>query len=675
MISVLHVDDEPTLLTISRLFIERDAECRVTPCESVASALALLEKEKFDIIVSDYEMPGMNGIDFLKKVRSHSVYTPFIIFTGRGREEVVIEALNSGADYYLQKGGDPKSQYAELIHKIHQAVGRCRMERELKDSRQLQTDIISFLPDGMFAVDLKGRVIAWNKAMEEMTGLSAEDVIGKGDYIYSVPFYEEKRPVLIDLVLNWDEGTAKKYTSIRRVADKIVAEIFISHIYGGKGAFFWVVASALYDSHGEVIGAIESLRNISDRIQTEITLAETIQQYSSIIDEQDEIIHKVFPDKTIGDDGRVSDTNPARFRSIFDYFSVSYQSLDEMWRIIDTNEPWCLLLGYGHDEIIGKSFEEILSPETRHLFSALFAEFMETGTILNKEIHLVRKNGDQFVALLTGRVQRETVTGRFIRAHCILHDITDQKQLEWEMEFHSKEMEHVADALTEANKKLNILSSVTRHDILNKLTILTGYMEIEKDLTTDPLLLSYIGKQSEAAQAIRNQIQFTKFYQDIGVQAPEWFNIERIVSEEAVNLPIHGISLTVSLSGIIVIADPLISKVFYNLMENSTRHGVSVTAIRIFAKESQGQLTIFYEDNGVGIPVSDKELIFQRGFGKNTGLGLFLVREILAITGITVMETGTEGEGVRFELGVPKEKYRLAVSPAGKKNGNNAIEP
>jgi PAS domain S-box-containing protein len=456
MISILHVDDEPTILAISRLFIERDKECRVTTCEKVRPALTLLEKEKVDIIISDYEMPDLNGIDFLKKVRSCAISTPFIIFTGRGREDVVIEALNNGADYYLQKGGDPKSQYAELIHKIHQAVLHYRIERELKDSRQLQSDIIIFLPDGMFAVDLKGRVIAWNKSMEEITGLSAGDVMGKGEYIYSLPFYEERRPLLIDLVLDWDEEWAKKYPAIKREADKIVAEIFISQIYQGKGAFFWVVASPLYDSSGAVIGAIESLRNIGDRIQTEITLAETIQQYTSIIDEQDEILHNLCPDRTIVIDEPLSDQNRARFRSIFDYFSVSYQSLDEMWRIIDTNEPWSKLLGYGHDEVIGRLFEEILSPETRHLFTPLFAEFMETGTLFNREIHLVRKNGDQFVALLTGRIQKEPSTGRFIRAHCILHDITDQKALEWEIEFHSKEIEHVADALAKANKKLNV---------------------------------------------------------------------------------------------------------------------------------------------------------------------------------------------------------------------------
>jgi PAS domain S-box-containing protein len=356
------------------------------------------------------------------------------------------------------------------------------------------------------------------------------------------------------------------------------------------------------------------------------------------------------------------DENRARFRYIFDYFSVSYQSLDEMWRVIDTNQPWNQLLGYNHDEVIGRSFEEIWSPETRHLFSPLFAEFMETGTLLNKEIHLVRKNGDQFVALLTGRIQRETTTSRFIRAHCILHDITEQKQLEWEIEFHSKEIEHVADALAEANKKLNILSSVTRHDILNKLTILTGYLEIEKEITTDPILLSYFRKQEEAAEAIRHQITFTKFYQDIGVQAPEWFTIEGVAREEAVHLPLKGITLTISLSGITVMADPLIPKVFYNLMENSIRHGVSVTTIRISAMEAGGLLTILYEDNGAGIPDTDKELVFQRGFGKNTGLGLFLVREILAITGITIAETGKEGEGARFEIRVPKEKYRCLTS-------------
>ncbi len=118
MISVLYVDDEVALLEIGRIFLEVSNELSVHTALSVKKAYELMEKENFDIIVSDYQMPDINGIDFVKQIRKSGNNIPFILFTGRGREELVIEAINSGVDFYLQKGGDPKAQFAELEHKI-----------------------------------------------------------------------------------------------------------------------------------------------------------------------------------------------------------------------------------------------------------------------------------------------------------------------------------------------------------------------------------------------------------------------------------------------------------------------------------------------------------------------------------------------------------------------------
>ncbi|MEM2123794.1 MAG: PAS domain S-box protein [Methanolinea sp.] len=132
MISVLLVDDEPALLDVTQIFLERDGKMKVTLSESGRDALEKLKKGHFDIIVSDYEMPGMNGIELLKEVKARGYEIPFIVFTGRGREHVAIEALNLGASFYLQKGGDPKSQFAELRNMITQAVQRRRAEEELR---------------------------------------------------------------------------------------------------------------------------------------------------------------------------------------------------------------------------------------------------------------------------------------------------------------------------------------------------------------------------------------------------------------------------------------------------------------------------------------------------------------------------------------------------------------
>jgi signal transduction histidine kinase len=123
-------------------------------------------------------------------------------------------------------------------------------------------------------------------------------------------------------------------------------------------------------------------------------------------------------------------------------------------------------------------------------------------------------------------------------------------------------------------------------------------------------------------------------------------------------ISIPAIHVDVTVGGIEVFADPLIVKVFFNLMENSLRHGERVTAMSFSSRESGAGLVITYRDNGVGISVEDKKKLFQKGFGKHTGLGLFLSREILAITGITITENGEPSKGVQFEMTVPKEGYR-----------------
>jgi len=262
---ILYVDDEPALLEVVRLYLEKKKKFTVDTATSAGEALEKVQSNPpYDAIVSDYQMPVMDGIKFLKVLRKRGDDTPFIIFTGKGREDVVIQALNEGADFYLQKGGDPASQFAELGHIVEKVAHQKRIEASIRDMERREADILNFLPDATFAIDLRGTVIAWNRAMEKMTGVTATEILGKGDYEYAIPFYRERRPILIDLVLADDPGTEAKYPYIRREGDTLISEIFIPHFNEGKGAHLWFLSSPLYDSGGEVVGAIESIRDVSE---------------------------------------------------------------------------------------------------------------------------------------------------------------------------------------------------------------------------------------------------------------------------------------------------------------------------------------------------------------------------------------------------------------------------
>jgi PAS domain S-box-containing protein len=232
------------------------------------------------------------------------------------------------------------------------------------------------------------------------------------------------------------------------------------------------------------------------------------------------------------------------------------------------------------------------------------------------------------------------------------------------------ERKRAADALRQAGNQVALLTSVTRHDILNKITVLRGYIGRMKRLETSDALKKIIEKEDEIADTIANLITFTRDYKDVGVMPPSWISIEEMARKVQKTVDLGHATLHLRNDDYTVYADPLIEKVFYNLFDNSLRHGGNVTEIRISSVENGDLLVVLYEDNGIGIPDNEKECIFERDTGKNTGLGLFLAREILSITGITIAETGEPGKGARFEIRVPKGSYSRTGTPNRKKKKN-----
>ncbi len=184
MLSVLYVDDEEMLLDIGKLFLERSGDCSVDIAISARKGIEQMGNKTYDAIVSDYQMPGMDGIEFLKNIRATSTI-PFILFTGKGREEVVIEAINSGADFYLQKGGDPKSQFVELKHKIVQAVNRRRTEDELRKSETRYRQLVDLLPQTVFEIDQTLTITSINPVALKSFGYTRED-LKKGVTVFEV---------------------------------------------------------------------------------------------------------------------------------------------------------------------------------------------------------------------------------------------------------------------------------------------------------------------------------------------------------------------------------------------------------------------------------------------------------------------------------------------------------
>lgn len=215
-------------------------------------------------------------------------------------------------------------------------------------------------------------------------------------------------------------------------------------------------------------------------------------------------------------------------------------------------------------------------------------------------------------------------------------------------------------AIQLANRKLNTLSSITRHDILNQITAIVMYVSLSEEIATDPQIREHLGKIEQITHLIQRQIRFTRDYQNIGSNAPSWQEVSLVVGEALKDIGPEDIRVEQDLDRLEIYADLLLGKVFSNLIDNSIRHGDHVTLIRVSYRQVDENLILVYEDNGTGIPEEAKEKIFRREYYRNTGYGLFLSQEILSITGSTIRETGTPGKGARFEILVPKGMFRFS---------------
>ncbi|MDO9549835.1 MAG: PAS domain S-box protein [Methanoregula sp.] len=1147
-IQLLYVDDEPVLLEIGKLFLEAKGEFCVDTLTSAKEALSLLNTKRYDAIIADYQMPEMDGITFLKQLKTTGDETPFIIFTGRGREEIVIQALNEGADFYLQKGGEPKPQFAELAHKIHLAVQQRRAAASIRNHERREADIINFLPDATFAIDTQGIMIAWNRAMEKMTGILSDQILGKGNYEYSIPFYQERRPILIDLVLKEDPVSWGKYPAITRDGTTLFSEITIPHFNKVREASFWFTASPLFDMQGTIIGAIESIREITERKQSEEIIARSRERlkraeqvsgsghwefnletrevitsegarsiyglpdgHVSVLEVQqvplsecrpmlDEALRSLIEDNQRYDvefrikrpnDGRILDIHsiaeydPTRrvvfgvlqditgrkraeqrlseinraflsfspdplnnitiltglagtilqgtcalynrlengllkslgmwnappdfnacdqpeghicndvirhgdsvptiitnlqessyaetdpnvkryqlqtyigipvktwgnylgslcvvyqknysptpqdlevlsflakaiaieeerrstlqeiqdseenFRTILNsmqsgiviidahthqILDVNPKALDmiggaresvidsvchrficpaesgkcpvtDLGQTIDSSERVLLtrnkerksiyksviktvmggkevliesfidfterkqvedilreneqkfrsLVEYalegifivdfqgtilfankaaartieseGTDWLLGRNVMEFIAPESRQAVMSDFVQVAQGHDAYLAHYHAISAKGKQISIESIGKVityegktadlisirdvTEKTSAEEALRAseekyrlliensHDIIYTLTNegifsfvspswtlllghpvtevigrsfkdfahpddipqcldflqktisegirQPDVEYRVQhadgswrWHvSKSVplrdaagtvigfegiasditarKRAEEALRQANKKLNLLSGITRHDIKNQLLALDGFLELFHEKNPDPDNEHFFKRIMEAKTQIASMIEFTREYEKIGITDPVWQDCHILVDTVSTGAPLGKVLVKNEIpAGTEVFADPLIAKVFYNLMDNAVRYGEKITTLRFSVQELDSNHLILCEDDGCGIPANEKVRIFKRGYGKNTGLGLSLSREILDITGITIHETGEPGRGARFEIAVPANNYHRRT-PATERKEN-----
>lgn len=274
-ISVLYVDDEPALLHLSKEFLEMEEDIHVDTSTSVHQALDALSSQKYEVIISDYKMPQQSGIDFLKLLREGKNSTPFVLFTGRGREEVAIEALNHGADFYLQKGGDPFTQFGELRNIILQLAHRGRAEASLREREELLSLITNNMRDVVAKVRRDGIIQYVSPSIELMTGHAIGEVLNHGILEFVHP-----------------QDVPDMLLVIRQTIEQKVGMTVEFRLRRKDGTFVWMEGTGnhLYDEEGGIHSTVLSMRSIEDRRRFEESIRHSERKYRELIENSDVIV-------------------------------------------------------------------------------------------------------------------------------------------------------------------------------------------------------------------------------------------------------------------------------------------------------------------------------------------------------------------------------------------------
>jgi PAS domain S-box-containing protein len=376
MISVLCVDDDSAILELTKIFLEEPGELTVTTALSAREALKIMETNRFDAIVSDYQMPGMDGMEFLKAVRGLKPSLPFILFTGKGREEVVIEAFNNGTDFYLQKGGESTIKFAELKDTIKKAVKIAERKKEFHDSETRYRRLFETARDGILILDAEsGEITDANPLLLALLGYNRDELVGKNI---------------------WDLGVIREKSLAEQAAGELKKTGYIRYddlplkTKDGREVAVEFVSNA-YDAETQKVIQV-NIREITARKRAESALRESEERYNALFFNNYSISLLIDPDTS-----RIVDANNAAER----YYGYSHDQLRSMGIYDLDRQP--------HDTVV-RNLMRAKGEGAKHFFST----------------HYLASGEKRSVEIFSGPI---TVQGKTV-FYSIIHDISDRKKAE-----------------------------------------------------------------------------------------------------------------------------------------------------------------------------------------------------------------------------------------------------
>ncbi|HWQ66841.1 MAG TPA: transporter substrate-binding domain-containing protein [Methanospirillum sp.] len=306
------------------------------------------------------------------------------------------------------------------------------------------------------------------------------------------------------------------------------------------------------------------------------------------------------------------------------------------------------MLGYADGEFTPcyDIWKQLLHPDDRNAAVSMLTNVLNgEDRTFETEFRMQTRSGEWIWILSRGMAVTHAPDGKATRIIGTHINVTDRRKIQ--------------EAMDAVNRKLNMLTSITRNEIQNQVFILLGYLDISKGVSDEPEMITLLNKMEGSVRQLSNRISFTRSYQDMGITAPKWQSLKECYIYAESHLDLKTITNIQEIGPYEIFADVFLEKALTDILENSLKHGGSVTHMRSWTSDTGSTLHLFIEDNGSGIPDDIKEAIFEPGStGVNRGFGLFFVREVLSITDLSIREVGKAGVGAKFEIIIPKDRYR-----------------
>lgn len=494
-----------------------------------------------------------------------------------------------------------------IIFIFENITKRKNYEEKLKNSLEKFSDLANCLPELVFEIDLNGKTTYVNRIAFETTGYTQDDLLSKG-------------PFNLDFFLAENIEKAKKdFATVQKTSSTITNEYVIKKKDGST--FNALVKSAPIRMGNKIIGVRGIIRDITEQKKT----TETLVFQSQLLEAVGQALIASDKDKII-----------------------------RYW-----NKGAASLFGWTAEEVIGKSTDEVQVGFPLDQIN-IISNVILSGKSYSSE-NKIRNRDGVLVHVITTCNPIYSKEGEFIGVISVHTDITSQKEIESKLAGYVEEYALATKKIKDLNEKLRVIASFTRHDIRNKLGTLNGYMYmIKKKIEDKDAAMKYLMKMDEATKQLLAILEFEKVYEQIGSEELVYVNVERYFAEAASLISdFKGVNIKCDCEGLEVFADSLLRQLLYNLMDNTIKYGQKTTTIKLYSKKDENSMLLVYEDDGEGISDEVRARLFEKGFGRGTGFGLYMIKRIIEAYGWSIEENGKLGVGAKFTIKIPENKFKL----------------